>query len=141
MKFFYHENLEPYDTLMWPDPFLTQSVYSLQYKRLAMPFAVACSQQAIHDCMQHMLCTASYYFHLELWSIQLLFVAMHLYRLEFGCYIHSQHSKHLQYYTYNFSISSCNRSEGVLLLNRVLKWIQQVDFRVILHLCLVLSIL
>ena len=42
-KFFYHKNLEPYGTLVWPDPFLAQSIYRLQYKCLAIPLAMACS--------------------------------------------------------------------------------------------------
>ena len=35
--------------------------------------------------------------------------------------------------TYNFKISGCNCSKSVLLLNRVLHWMQQVNIREILQ--------
>ena len=70
-----------------------------------------------HNCMQHMLHSASYYFHLKLWTEQLqLQLASYLlqlrtYRLEFELMLEPFITS--TFASYNFNISSCNCSESV----------------------------
>ena len=130
-------------SLVWLDPFLVQSVYHLPYLAKSSLHGWICHIaiymcqiiQQTHNCMQHMLHTASYYFHLELRSS---YVYSYLLQLRASIYlslaartIHNIHGS----YSYNFSISSC--SESVLLLNLALHLIHQVNFREILCSCLV----
>ena len=75
-------------SFVWPNPFLAQGVYHLQYKHPAKTLSIVvmlCSYLYVliylsgpaHSCMQHILCSAryinsaSYYFHLKLWTEQL----------------------------------------------------------------------
>ena len=65
-------------SLIWPDPFLVQGVYHLQYKHLAnKPLSMVVYATQLSICAESssrptitcsMLCTDSYYFHFELWS-------------------------------------------------------------------------
>ena len=66
-------------SLIWLDPFLVQGVYRLQYKHPAKALSMIGMLRSYlnvlnyvaglaHNCMQYMLCSASYYFHLKLWT-------------------------------------------------------------------------
>ena len=70
-------------SLVWPDSFLAQGVYRLQYQHPAKALSVVvmlCSYLYVldyltglaHNFMQHILRSASYYFHLKVWTEQLI---------------------------------------------------------------------
>ena len=129
-------------SLIWQDPFLAQGVYCLRYKHLAKALSMVIMLRSYlyvlnylagpaHNCMQHALHSASYYFHLKLWT-EYSYLQLCAYRLEFECQNHLQHPLVA---SYNFNVSIYNCSESVLLLNRVLHWMQQVNIRKILRSC------
>ena len=66
-------------SLVWPDSFIAQGVYHLQYKHPTKALSMVIMLHSYlyvlaglaHNCMQHMSHSASYYFHLKLWIEQL----------------------------------------------------------------------
>ena len=76
-----------------------------------------------------MLCSASYYFHLKLWS-SYSYIATCIHPIKVCRNARTIHNTHGSSYNFKISISNC--TESVMLLNRVLHWMQQVNIREIL---------
>ena len=121
---------------------LQQSVYqAFAYKCLAMPSSMVVYVTQLSICAElssrpTIACSICYIqlattFTLKLYNYQLQLHASIDLNLTART-IHNTHMHVWQLTSYTFSISSCKCSRSILLHNRALRWIQQVNFREIL---------
>ena len=131
--------------LLWQS-FLAQGVYRLQYIStrprhcMSMVIILRSYLYVLNYLAGPVACSIfyvqlySYYFHLKLWSSYIaIYSQLLVYTLiDLSLNARTIHKLTPTVASYSLNISSCNCSESVLLLIRVLYWMQQVNIREIL---------